>query len=467
MNFITKMNERIDSGTMHTERSTTPRASQVKRNVLTVNDLIASDFPPSVRPFWENMPGTDPQLRLATTLAATVCYCGLSPRLRVKYTYDLAHSMLLLNLLCIGSSGSGKSIIRWVVNLLMNEQIMRDQNERRKLREYKEASRRKGANKDKGEEPLVAIRFLQKFTLPVIVKYADLIHRRYDDWLSFFLFGDELAAFTENRRGNGDFRAVARTAYALGETYSRDTLYQDGYNAMVDIDWCSVMCGQEQALEKYIDKNGIVQGDAGRQILVKLNDNIGEDAPTIRPLTERQTREINQTVSQLMRETFTDDDQLMPTHEVDMSWLDKDVKAWCNRTREQILKTGSRAMDSFYVRASVSSFRLATMLYHLWGENPAKQRQVRRCYHAFAQMILDNSMAQWGQEYENAMPKSKESADKKPTLYDRMPKRWTRDMLRDMIAREGLGTPTRLFIFKWLKKKWIYEVEKDVYEKIY
>lgn len=445
----------------------------MSKRTVSVKNLVAGDFPLAARPFWANVPA-DKNLRDAIVLTAIVCYCALSPRLRVKYTYDNAMmlSMLLLNLLVIGPSGSGKSIIRWVVNMLMAAQVLRDSEERRKLREYKEAAKRKGSNKDKGEEPLVVIRFLQKFTLPVVVKYADLIHRRYKDWLSFFLYGDELAAFTENRRGNGDFQAVARTAYALGETYSRDTLYQDGYNAMVDLLWNSVICGQEQALDKYITKDGIVLGDAGRQILIKLDDSLGEDAPTIRPFSEEQMRNVNAAVARLMGETFTDDDQLMPTHEVDMAWMDKDVKQWCGQVREEILKTGSRAMDSFYVRASTSAFRIATMLYHLWGEEKAEnqdvvKKKVRRCYYYFAQLILDNAMAQWGQAYEAAMPKDKDTQGKKQTLYDMMPKRWTRDQLREMVIKQELGTPARTFIFKWMKKKWIYEVEKDVYEKLY
>ena len=431
-----------------------------------VKQLTAADFPPAVRPFWENLVGNQP-LRHALVLAATVCYCSLSPRLRVKYVYDNTLSMLLVNLLCIGHSGSGKSLVRWVVNLLMRAQILRDQEERRLMRENKEANRRKGSNMKKEDEPLVVIRFLQKFTLPVVVKYADSIYRRYKDWLPFFLFADEMSSFTENRRSTGDFQAVARQAYSLGETYIRDTLYQDGYNAVVDINWCSVICGQEHSLSKYIDRQGVVLGDAGRQILVKIGECLGEDAPAIRPFSEQQEHDINDTVNRLMAETFTDDDQLMPIHEVDMNWLAGDVRKWCNQQREIILKTGSRALDSFYVRASVSAFRLATMLYHLWDEKESRRKEVRRSYLYFAQYILDGQMAQWGKDYEAVMPKDKECPLEKPTLYDTMPKRFTRDMLRESIVREELGTPARIFIFKWLKKKWIYEVEENVYEKIY
>ena len=48
---------------------------------ITVKNLTAGDFPPAVRPFWENIP-SDLNLRLALTLTSIVCYCSLSPRLR-------------------------------------------------------------------------------------------------------------------------------------------------------------------------------------------------------------------------------------------------------------------------------------------------------------------------------------------------------------------------------------------------
>lgn len=444
---------------------------------IIIDNLTAGDFPLAVRHIWSNTSGADKNMRLALTLTSIVCFSGLSPRLRVKYTFDFVADMILLNLICIGHSGAGKNLINWLVNLLMKAQIIRDQEERLKLREAKEQEDAEGGkkNKKKKKDVLVAIRFLQKFTLPVAVKYCDFMYRRYGDWMPFFLYGSEFGSFTENRRGSAEFQSVARSSFSATEWYSRDTLYQDGYNAMVNMNWCSVMCGQDQALDKYIDKNGVVEGDAGRQILVMLDDNIGEPSPTIRPLGEAQMRDINATIGMLMAETYTDDDQLMPTHLVDMHWLDKDVNRWCDQTREQILKTGSLAMNSYYVRASLSSFRICTTLYHLWGEEtPTEagvtveevQKRVRRCYYFFAQLILDNAMARWGKIYEANMPKGEEAV-KKPTLYDQMPKRFTRDMLRDEIRKLELGTPARLFIFKWMKKKWIYEVEKDVYEKLY
>lgn len=428
--------------------------------------IAAGDLPLAVRHFWTNTVGNQ-KIKLAATLASIVCYSFLSTRLRVKYVYDAFLSMLLLNLLVIKPSGSGKSLVRLVVNMLVRTQILHDLEERRKLQANRGKNRRRATNRDGEEEYPAVVRVLQSFTPPAIVKYADNCSRRYrGEPLSFLLFSDEIGVITDNRRYAGIMRDIARTAYSLGEIYARDTAWEGGTNCLVDICWCSILCGQESALEKYIDKQGVIQGDASRQILIKDDDTLGEDAPTLRPFTEQQQHDIEETISKLMAETFTDDDQLQPIHVVDMSWLDKDVKQWCGQQRDIILKTGSRSHASFYVRSSLSSFRIATMLYHLWGEDPSKQKQVRRCYWYFAQTILDGQLAQWGQQYESALPKEKECIQK-PSLFDTMPKRFTRDQLREAVVKQELGTPARIFLHKWIHKKWIFEVEKDVYEKLY
>lgn len=435
-----------------------------------ISELRASDFANCLRPFWANAKSvSDSNICVKLVLIAIVCFTGLAPRLRVKYHYDYNLSMMLLNLLCIGPTGKGKGVVHYIVNLLMRLLMERDEKERAILAEYKKENRRRGANQKKDEEPLVAIRYLQKFTLPVAVKYCDMIHRKYGDWLPFFLYADELGSFIANKSGNAEFQSVARTAYNLGEIYSRDTLYEGGWNARVDINWSSVMCGQDTALAKYINKEGLLLGDASRQIIIKLGEQLGEEAPTIRSFTKEQERCISDAINRLMLETFTDDDQLQPTHEVDMSWLDKDVVRWCDRQREIITKSGSRAHDSFYGRASKSAFVIATMVYHLFSEDPTRQKNVRRIYWYFAQYILDGLMVQWGQQFETALPKDKEAQAAKPTLYDVMPKHFSRSQLREKIAELELGTPARQFLFQWLKRKWIFEVEDqpDTYEKIY
>jgi len=438
----------------------------MKKNFL-VTELRLSDWPVSLQPFWQNVKAVnDPFIRYKTILIAIVCYAVLSPRLRVMYYYNYVVSMILLNLLCIGPSGKGKSIVRFIVNMLIHLLFDIDDKERDIENEWKR--RNKGKTK-KEEEPLVCYRIFQKFTLPQAVKLEDNIRHRFGDILPFFLTADELGSFIENKRGNTEFASVGRTAYNLGEIYSRDTLYADGHNARVDICWNSVVCGQEFALSKYITKEGLLLGDASRQIIIKLGEGIGDEAPRMLPFTAEQEQCINDTINRLMAETFTPDGQLQPTHEVDMSWLDKDVKGWCDWQREIIDKSPSRAHDSFYGRASESAFRIATIVYHLFGEDPTKQKNVRRIYFFFAKYILDGIMAQWGKAYEAAMPKEIEATLARPTLYDSISKRFTRSQLTETINNLGLNTAARKVIYKWKQRKWIYEVDDapDTYEKIY
>ena len=444
----------------------------MKKNWIQVRDLVASDFPACVRPFFVNAKSAiDANIGTEMAIVAIVCYAALAPRIRVKYYYNYFISMILLNVLVISPTGKGKSIIRFIVNMLMKLFFDFDDKERAILSAWKKENKRKAANARKDAEPNVAIRYLQKFTLPIAVKYADMIRLKFGDPLPFFLSADELGSVTVNKKDSKEFPSVARTAYNMGEEYVRDTLYDGGYNGKVDICWNSILCGQPNSLAQYITKEGIQLGDASRQILIKTGDDVGYEPPTFKPFTEEQKQTIDDTIHRLWRDTFIDDDQLKPTHKVDMSWLDKDVIAWCNQQREIIDKSQSKAHDSFYGRASESAFRLATVLYYLWGEDKTKQKKVRKCYYFFAQFILDGIMKQWGRLYEAGEPKDEEEVLGRPTLYDALPKRFTRKMIGEKAKELGISCAPRKSIYKWrTQRHWIIEVEgesEEIFEKIY
>jgi len=431
---------------------------------VNIKELTAGDFPPVVRPFFLNSPNS---LAILNVTVALVSMMVLGARLRVKYCFDMYRSMLVVNLLVIGPSGAGKSLVRWIVQKIIAPLRQRDKEERRREQEYNDLRHKKSKNKDLPDEPLTVIRYMQSITVPKLVKRTDFMVRRYGEPLPYMLYTDELMSMCKGSRTNRDeYNAVARGAYQEGESYLRDTLYQDGYNADVDINWCSIMCGQDYALDKYISKDGILLGDAGRQILLRI-ESLGDDAPKMKPFTEEEERLIETTCQRLMNETYTADDQLGPIHYVDMMWMEKDVRSWCKDQTKQVTMNGSRAQESFYKRASSSAYRIAAIMYYLWGEKPEAQKHVRRCYYAYAQFILDGLMKQWGRQYEQLLPKPEDDETAKPSLYDQLPKRFTRDQLKELIVRLELKTAARIFISKWLKTKLIFKVEgpDELFEK--
>ena len=433
----------------------------------TTPTLNASDLPPAVRAYWDSAPAA---FKVPAILTAIDCYCALGTRLRFRYTYDIDLHALLLQVLVVAEAASGKSFTRPIVKTLMRPLKLRDQEMKRIEQAYQDLKKTSSKNKQLPEEPITDVRCLQTITKAKLVKRADMFIRKYGEPLAFWFYNEELATMTEsNKRAFADLRTMDRLAYDLGAEFGSDTLSDSSYNADVDVIYCSLFCATENALKEYMDKRSIEGGNCTRKVLTDLGDLMGEDAPQFRPLTEEEQAEVSRTVKHLMDLTYSPDGQLQPIHVVPMEWLDYHVRRWCSEQRQLVLKTGSRARNCFYKRASVSAARMACLLYHLWGEDASRQKHVARFYRYMSTYIVDGLLSRWGRQYEQ-MHKSDEGEDVvKVSLYDQLPDSFSRDQLRELIVKLDLSTPARVFISKWKRAKLIYESKenKDVYVKNY
>lgn len=440
--------------------------------------LSAADLPPAVRAYYEAAPDN---FRIPAILTAITCLCALGTRLRVKYVYDTELHALLLQVIIVGNPGDGKSFTRPIVRNLLAPLMLRDQELRRQEQAYNDLKKTAAKNKQLPEEPITDVRCLQNITRAKLVKRADMFIRKYGEPLSFMLFSEELATMSEgNRKAYSDLRTIGRLAYDIGANFSTDTNSSESYCAMVDIIWCSLFCSTPAALDEYMDKRSIEGGNVTRHVIADLGDLMGDDAPVFHAITQEQQQVIQQTITRLMDETYTRDGGIQPIHEVPMSWLDNEVKRWCQTQRKQVLKTGSRALNCFYKRASVSAFRMATLCYHLWGEGTdttgetcettqSVRRHVARFYHFMAQYILDGLISRWGKRFEDMQKKEKSDEAPKTALYDQLPMQFTRDQLRELIVKLDLTTPARVFLYKWKHARLIHQPDKnaDTYIKNY
>ena len=429
--------------------------------------LEATDLPPAIRCYWASAPEN---FRIPAILTAIDCYCALGTRLRAKYVYDLDPHALLLQVIIVGEAGSGKSFTRPIVKQLMRPLRLRDQELKRQEQAYADLKKTQAKNKQLPEEPLTDVRCLQTITKAKLVKRADMFIRKYGEPLAFWFYNEELATMTEsNKRAFADLRTMDRLAYDLGSEYGSDTLSDASYNADVDVLYCSLFCGTENALGEYMDKRSVEGGNCTRKVIADLGDLMGDDAPRFRPLTERENREVNDTVDRLMSSTYTDDGMLQPVHLIPMRWIESEVKSWCQEQREQVLKTGSRALNCFYKRSSVSAWRMASLLYYLWGETEESRPKVVKFYRFMADYILQGLLGKWGRQYEHMHKMEDPSESTQVPLYDQLPKRFSRDQLRELIVKLDLSCPVRTFLYKWRKARLIHDVEgmKDLFEKNY
>ena len=424
--------------------------------------LMASDLPPAVRVFWETAPE---QFRIPAILAAIACYCALGTRLRAKYVYDIELHALLVQLIVIGEPGSGKSFTRPIVKQLMRQLKLKDFEQKRIEQAYMELKKTASKTAKLPDEPLTAIRNLQTITRAKLVKRADMFIRKYGEPLAFFFFNEELATMTEsNKRAFADLNTMDRLAYDLGAEFGSDSLSDASYNADVDIIYCSLFCGTQNALNEYINKRAIEGGNCTRKIVTRIDEEIlGEDAPQFRPQTPEEQNIVEGMVNRLMEETYNEDDLLQPTHEVPMEWMNSTVKRWCQEQRMMVLKTGSRAHNCFYKRSSVSAWRMAVLLYHLWGEQETARSKVIRFYRFMAQYILNGLLSEWGSRYDDMhrIDAETDAPKKRVTLYEQTPDEFTYDQLKELCMKLGLA-PGRSFLAKWKKAKLVRQPDPNV-----
>ena len=423
--------------------------------------LQASDLPPAVRVFWDTAPEA---FRIPAMLASITCYCALATRVRAKYVYDIELHALLVQLIVLGEPGSGKSFTRPIVKQLMRQLKLKDFEQKRVEQAYMELKKTASKNKQLPDEPLTAIRNLQTITRAKLVKRADMFIRKYGEPLAFFFFNEELATMTEsNKRAFADLNTMDRLAYDIGAEYGSDSLSEASYNADVDIIYCSLFCGTQNALNEYINKRAIEGGNCTRKIVTRIDEEIlGEDAPQFRPQTREERITVERMVDRLMDDTYNEDDLLQPIHEIPMEWMEGTVKRWCQEQRMVVLKTGSRAHNCFYKRSSVSAWRMAALLYHLWDEEEKARSKVIRFYRFMAQYILDGLLTQWGTRYDDMHRIDAEAAaPQRVTLYDQTPDEFSYDQLKELCTKLGLA-PGRSFLSKWKKAKLIRQPDPNV-----
>lgn len=438
--------------------------------VLPIRD---KDLPPIIREVVSNAPDNR---KLPSFIACLAPLCALATRIRLEYYYDgTRKSALLLQVVIEGPQSSGKQFAADIERLLMEDTLKaRDQEQRRLEQKYRERKRSRGANERMEEEPKTTIRVIPAtISKTVLVKRADFYERNLGDVLSFWMFAEELAQVTDaGRQGYSNLRTIMRTAYDFGSRFGMDFASDNSYSAIVDINICSMFCSTPSALDDYMDKKAIEGGNITRTVLCQLEDRIGEDGALFRPYTEAQLHAIRTTLHKVMADVYTPEGALQPEKLLHTGWIDHDVRRWCVQKGREALQAGSVAIDVFRKRSSVSAFRVMALCYYLYlldgtPESVARKR-CRRLYLFMADYVLSMLLRRWGKRFEELQAKREITAveSNRPKLIDRLPKEFSRDMLRTLIAESGVASPDRVLISQWKVNKWIEQIDKFQYRKL-
>ena len=85
-----------------------------------------------------------------------------------------------------------------------------------------------------------------------------------------------------------------------------------------------------------------------------------------------------------------------------------------------------------------------------------------------ADYVLSMLLKRWGNRYEELLAKREDTGNisGRPKLIDRLPKEFSRDMLRNLINELQVATPDRVLLSQWKANKWIELIDKSQYRKL-
>lgn len=439
----------------------------------TLLPLRDKELPPIIREVVTNAPANR---KLPSFVACLAPLCALATRVRLNYYYDgQRQSALLLQVIIEAPQSSGKQFAADIEHLLMDNTLKsHDQEQRRLEQKYRERRRNRGQNEKMEEEPKTTIRVIPAtISKTVLVKRADFYERNLGDVLTFWMFAEELAQVTDaGKQGYSNLRTIMRTAYDFGSRFGMDFASDNSYSAIVDINICSMFCATPSALDDYMDKKAVEGGNITRTVLCQLEDQIGADGAMFKPYTPEQLNAIHTMLQRMMSDTYTPEGALREEMHLDTSWIERDVRRWCQQKGKEALQSGSAALDVFRKRASVSAFRIMALCYYLYNletnNSQLIERRCRKIYHFMADYILSMLLKRWGKSFEVLQARRVDlTADTgRPKLIDRLPTVFSRDQLRALITEQQVATPDRILISQWKANHWIEETEKFLYKKL-
>ncbi|MBO4801382.1 MAG: hypothetical protein J5545_05890 [Bacteroidaceae bacterium] len=409
--------------------------------------------------------------QFATAVASVLSLCVYAPRLRMKYCYDLVPHAALLQALFMAEQSGNKTKIAGVIKMLMDKIFKRDKDELWAEQDYDEVCQRHPDNKPTRPR-ITKIKLSPVVSRTELLKRVNDIDRKYGDTLTHLMYTDEIAlAIDSNKREFGNNRVVFRQGYDYGSTTDQD--YATSLSADVDFRVVIIFFGTPETMKRYMTRAEIEAGSMTRTIVVHVPDE--DDAPMFRLLTPAEQKSVDNVLDTLLGKTYVkvqteqgEEEHLAEEEYIDLSWLDHDVRKWCDQRKEEFSKTGSRALRVCYRRSSVSAFRftgLVAYLYQLDENRPANwQKLCRQIYNYMANYILDTMLAEYGATYEAIKAEAENDKNTiQPSLFDSCPDEFSYDFIDQLVAERGGTKRTTEFLSTWKKKGWItMRIEDEV-----